>query len=72
MFNGDPSDPLDVIERLRSQVAALSDLQSKAIKHAIYVGMNPDQANEYDRRRQEITRLMIEIATIQEAAETSR
>lgn len=61
----DPSDPL--IQRLRQEVAQLTEEQSKALKSAVYVGMTPDEAKGYDERRQQITRIISQLMMLERA-----
>ena len=57
----------DLVQRLKEQIGALTEQQSNALQTAIYVGMTPNEAKEYDARRQEISRLIAELAKLQNA-----
>jgi hypothetical protein len=63
----DPSDTLATIEQLRTEVVVLTNRQAKALKDAVYVGMTPDEAREYDERRKQITRLVNQISILEQA-----
>ena len=59
--------PHDLVQRLKEEIGALTDQQTNALQAAIYVGMTPDEAKKYDARRQEISRLIAELANLQKA-----
>lgn len=63
----DPSDTVVLIQRLRQEVAQLTEQQSKALKGAVYVGMTADEAEEYDERRQQITRIISQLMMLEQA-----
>ena len=56
----------EMTTRLRQEIDDLIDEQTEALKRATFVGMTPDDAKMYDARRQTITRLMQQLAEIQE------
>lgn len=58
---------VDAIHRLKQEIDRLSQEQSDALKSATYVGMTPDEAKEYDARRQKITQLVQELSLLQKA-----
>ena len=58
---------VDAIHRLKQEIDQLSEQQSEALKSATYLGMTPDEAKEYDARRQKITQLVQELSLLQKA-----
>ena len=56
----------EMTTRLRQEIDDLIDEHTEALKRATFVGMTPDDAKMYDARRQTITRLMQQLAKIQE------
>jgi hypothetical protein len=64
MSINDPSSTRARIERLQKEVSSLRSLQAKALKDAVYVGMTPAEAKEYDERRRRITDLVSELSSI--------
>jgi hypothetical protein len=65
----DPSDTVSALQRLKQKIQVLTDEQSKALKSATYLGITPDQARQYDERRNEITELMQEFLRLQQRSE---
>ena len=61
------SDPLSTVEevhRLKQEIDALTEEQNKRLQRAVFVGMSPTEAKEYDARRQEITLLVRQIGLL--------
>ena len=61
------SDPLSTVEevhRLKQEIDALTEEQNKHLQRAVFVGMSPTEAKEYDARRQEITLLVRQIGLL--------
>ena len=56
----------EMTTRLRQEIDDLIDEQTEALKRATFIGMTPDDAKMYDARSQTITRLMQQLAEIQE------
>ena len=56
----------EMMTRLRQEIDDLIDEQTEALKRATFIGMTPDDAKMYDARSQTITRLMQQLAEIQE------
>ena len=65
----DPSDTVSALQRLKQKIQVLTEEQSKALKSATYLGITPDQARQYDERRNEITELMQEFLQLQQRSE---
>ena len=55
------------LERLRAEIYRLSDEQSKAMEHSIYLGMSPDEVMQADARRQKIKELVDELIRLCES-----
>jgi hypothetical protein len=53
----DPRNPSTSVRRLKQEIDELTLQQSDALKSAIYVGMTPDEAKDYDARRSRIMQL---------------
>jgi hypothetical protein len=53
----DPLNPSTSVRRLKQEIDELTLQQSNALKSAIYVGMTPDEAKDYDARRSRIMQL---------------
>lgn len=63
----EPSETVNAVHRLKQEIDRLTDDQSRALKQAIYVGMTPDEAKEYDARRTRITELVQQLAMREKA-----
>jgi len=63
----DPTDTLAAIHRIKEEIDRLSEQQKEALKTAIFVGMTPDEAQEYATRRRKITELIQELELLQKA-----
>ena len=57
----------DLVHRLKEKIDTLTEQQTSALHNAIYVGMTPDEAKEYDARRQKISQLIAELVNLQNA-----
>lgn len=55
------------ILRLRSQIDELTQRQAEALQSAIFVGMSPEQARQYDERRAKISALVDQLSTLQKS-----
>jgi len=64
MMSKSPQDSVLERQRLRQEIERLNRLQAKGLNHAIYGGMNPAEATEYDERRTQITRLVKELEAL--------
>jgi hypothetical protein len=53
-----PSSTLDAVHRIRKELDALAERQSKALQNAIYLGMTPDEDKQCDERRRRIAELV--------------
>jgi len=60
-------DTLSEIDRVKHEIDKLNQLQTAALKLAVYGGMTPDEANEYDERRGKLTRLVQQLAKFTKA-----
>ena len=63
----DPSSTVDAVHRLKQEIDRLTEQQAKALQAAIYLGMTPDQAKEYEQRRKEITELISQLSLLEKA-----
>ena len=52
---------------LKQKIDHLSNIQSEALRSATFVGMSPEEAKEYDARRQEITGLVKQLQSFENA-----
>ena len=55
-------------ERLKEEIERLTEQQSEALRAATYIGMTPDEAREYDERRDYILTLLRELEGLGRAA----
>ena len=62
-----PSKIAQKITNLRGQIAKLTEQQSNALQRAIFVGMTPKDANEYDERRLEILQCLQDLKALEES-----
>ena len=62
-----PSDTVSAVHQLKQDIDTLTEKQAQALRMAVYVGMTPDEASEYDERRQRITQLVQELAAMERA-----
>ena len=58
MLGNDPSETAEAVHRLKQEIDRLTQEQAKALKQAIYTGMTPEEAKEYDQCRTRITALV--------------
>jgi hypothetical protein len=65
MLVPDPSKAAEAVHRLKQEIDRLAEQQSKALKQAIYVGMPPDEAKEYDQRHTRITQLAQQLGKLE-------
>jgi hypothetical protein len=59
------SETVEAVHRLKQEIDRLTEQRPKALKQAIYFGMMPDEAKEYDQRRTSITQLVQELGTLE-------
>lgn len=57
----------ETILRLRSQIDELTQRQAEALQSAIFVGMSPEQARQYDERRARISALVEQLSSLQKS-----
>lgn len=60
-------DTVQTIHQLKQEIERLGQQQSEALKTATYVGMTPEEARQYDTRRQKITKLVEELKLLKDA-----
>lgn len=63
----EPSETAAAIHRLKQEIDKLTVLQSEALKMAMYVGMTPDEAKEYDDRRRRILAYVQDLKMLEES-----
>jgi hypothetical protein len=63
----DPDDTVAAVHRIKEEIDRLTEEQAHALKHATFVGMTPEEAQEYDDRRSQITRLLRQLEILQKA-----
>jgi hypothetical protein len=64
---GDSSETAEAIHRLKEEIDKLTLQQTEALKMAIYVGMTPDEAKEYDERRRRILEFVLDLRILEES-----
>lgn len=64
---GPPNTVTTAVHRIKQEIDSLTEQQSKALEMAIYLGMAPEEAREYDQRRKKIVALVQELAEMQKA-----
>jgi len=52
---------------LKQEIDLLTEEQAEALKSATYLGMTAEEAQEYDERRKNITRLVQQLALLEKA-----
>jgi endo-1,4-beta-D-glucanase Y len=67
MNSPSPSDTVSAVHQLKQEIDTLTEKQADALRMAVYVGMTPDEAQEYDERRQRITDLVQQLAVLEQA-----
>lgn len=60
-----PSNTAELVHRLKEEIDKLTEEQSNALESAVYVGMTPDEAKEYDERRARILKLIDYLAKLE-------
>ena len=66
-MSADFSNIIATIRRLKQQSEDLTETQIAEMKRATYTGMSPQQAKEYDARRERINELMSQVAQLQQS-----
>jgi hypothetical protein len=61
------SSPASAVHRLKQEIDRLTHQQTEARKTATFIGMTEEEAEHYDRRRQEIASLLQELAALEKA-----
>jgi hypothetical protein len=62
-----PSDHHTAIHRLKEEIDRLTKEQTEAVRRACYLGMTPDEAKEYDSRREKILKLVEHLRQLESA-----
>jgi hypothetical protein len=62
-----PSQTTDAIHRLKEEIDKLTGQQFEALQLATLVGMTPDEAQEYDQRRQRILGYVQDLKILEES-----
>ena len=62
-----PSQTTGAIHRLKEEIDKLTQQQSDALQLATLVGMTPDEAEEYDQRRQKILGYVQDLKILEES-----
>lgn len=57
----------EAIHHLKEEIDKLTEQQTEALNLAIYVGMTPDEAAEYDERRSTILQYVQDLKTLEES-----
>jgi hypothetical protein len=63
----EPTDTVLAVQQLKREIDRLTQVQADALKSATFIGMTPDEAKEYDERRQKIRELVKELALLEKA-----
>ena len=67
MMPSDSSDTVSAVHQLKQEIDRLTEEQTEALKSATYVGITAEEAQEYDERRKNITRLVKQLALLEKA-----
>jgi hypothetical protein len=60
----DGSNTVNAVHTVKQQIDTLTEKQIDALKHATYLGMTPDEAQDYDERRKTIVKLVAELKAL--------
>jgi DNA-directed RNA polymerase specialized sigma24 family protein len=63
----EPSETAAAIHRLKEEIDKLTLEQTEALRMAMYVGMTPDEAKEYDERRALILAYVQDLKMLEES-----
>lgn len=63
----DGTSTTEAVHALKTEIDRLTNLQSDALKQATFVGMTPDEAKDYDARRDQILGLVQQLATLEKS-----
>ena len=63
----DPSSTVEAVHRVKQEIDSLTEQQAEALQRTIYVGMTPAETKVYDEKRQLITELIQQLATLEKA-----
>jgi hypothetical protein len=62
-----PLQTSQTIHGLKQEINNLTTLQTEALQKAVFVGMTPDEAKEYDERRTRISKYIRDLKVLQES-----
>jgi hypothetical protein len=57
----------ETVQKLKREIDRLTVIQAKALKTATFGGMTPEEAKEYDNRREEILKLVERLAMLEKS-----
>ena len=63
----DTSKTVELIHTIKEEIDALSEQQADALKAATYLAMTPEEARQYDSRRERVTELIKKSEMLQRA-----
>ena len=63
----DGSSTLANVHKIKQEIDRLTEIQVKALKSATFVGMTPDEAQEYDNRLQKIFKLVEQLILLEKS-----
>jgi Asp-tRNA(Asn)/Glu-tRNA(Gln) amidotransferase C subunit len=63
----EPPEHESAVHRLKEEIDWLTKEQSEALLTATYLGMTPDEAKEYDSRRDKILKLVEQLRQLEKA-----
>ena len=67
MPSNDGTSTTDTVHKIKEEIDRLTELQSDALKNATFVGMTPEEAQEYDSRRTQILNLVNRLETLEKS-----
>jgi len=67
MLPRESTNTLELIHTIKCEIDRLSEKQAEALKTATYLGMTPDEAKEYDERRERIAELVQQLQLLNES-----
>ena len=63
----EPSNTVEAIHRLKQEIDKLTEQQFVALQMSMQVGMTPEEAQEYDQRRNQILKYVQDLAMLEES-----
>jgi hypothetical protein len=55
------------VHKIKERIDLLTEQQGQALKSATYLGMTPEEAQDYDQRRAEILKLVQQLETLEKS-----